>query len=238
MCGNGGKIWDGKRWVTEEELLEMLREEYGEDFEEIPEDMIDYYDCEDSDIVYMSLDGECIDVILSGFVEEMNYYGDHVTLIAPYDNYIVKIPATVLDNTIRWEIGEDEVLLEAFDYLLENGLIKEVLDVLKTGRWVGIGGYYGYSDYRSTDRWIKVVEGWVGGVSKPGALLEALYGIFNLKVKPDFPILFISARSSSIFARYVYVFVRNEDIERFKKLIPSPSYEDLHSPDYYLNLLV
>jgi len=228
------EVWNGREWVE----VRVCGEDA--DMEEDcanPED-IEYFDCDGDFVIFTDLEGNCIEAIFGGFIEELHTYGDEVTLIAPFEDWIVRLKAFKLDNTVEWYIGEDDVVLEAFDYFLENGLIKEVLDVLKTNRWVGLGGYYGYSDYRSTGTWIKVVEGWVGGASKTGALLKTLLDIYKLRVEVDFPVLFISARSSSIFASYVYVFVRNEDLEKFKKLIPSPSYEDLHSPDYYLNLLV
>ncbi|PNV81475.1 MAG: hypothetical protein C0179_02525 [Fervidicoccus sp.] len=238
MSENNGVVWDGKRWLSREELLEMLGKEYGEDIEDISEDMVKYFDC-DSDIErVMDLDGNCIDSVLSDFMEEMRYYSDHITLITPHKykgkKYHVKIKGYKLDNTVLWFLGENDIVVDAFEDLMEKGVIKSILDLLKTGYWYRVDPWRGHSEYGSSNEWIKVVDGWIGWVSKPGELFKVLHDIFELEKLVDFPILFISAHSSNIFVRYLYVYVRAEDLERFKEVVPRATHEDMYNPDYCL----
>ena len=165
---------------------------------------------------FLRLDGEEIGTIIpNSYYYELCNYGNTFQLLLPYEGKVYSITGYFLDNTVMFDFKEcesDKDLEKEFERVLPHvlevlrGYYEEPLDA-----WRSLYRYSGNPKY-----FTKVVEGWVSILAGDEVIMK-LSDVSKMKIKFNFPILFVFPRCSNVCVTYFDVFVPKEKVNEFKE---------------------
>jgi len=188
------------------------------------EAVVGYYDPESGEFVELSAG----DVVYAGTLSSAPAY---VVLSDPgYEGEVLADPDVwdfashfrLLEGGRRVAEGyfiDDLAMLTRFDEAWVGRHVDELAEILRGYRRMLVDKYRGVMTAGGRAAgWLKAAEGWVGlgaGLDEALAFIKDLY---DGRVRTDFPVLIVVPQSSNVCVQYFDVWVREEDVERFREL--------------------